>query len=118
MIALSSLVEAKPMIQSILHGSYWGIGMALGAAISGVIIDAVGAPILFLIAAGICFLLCMFHLGVDIYNRMKALEEEQEQSRAAKRGEVISKQPKKKEKESDFIGAAAAPLVPCLLYAK
>lgn len=110
--------EAKPMIQSILHGSYWGIGMALGAAISGVIIDAVGAPILFLIAAGICFLLCMFHLGVDIYNRMKALEEEQEQRRAAKRGEVISKQPKKKEKESDFIGAAAAPLVPCLLYAK
>jgi len=106
------------MVQSILHGSYWGLGMALGSGISGVIIDAVGARTLFLIAAGICFLLCMFHLGIDIYNKMKALEEEQEQRRAARRGEVITRQPKKKDKESDFIGAAAAPLVPCLLYAR
>lgn len=106
------------MVQSILHGSYWGLGMALGSGISGVIIDAVGAPTLFLIAAGTCFLLCMFHLGIDIYNKMKALEEEQEQRLAAKRGEATARQPKKKDKESDFIGAAAAPLVPCLLYAR
>ena len=106
------------MVQSILHGSYWGIGMALGSGISGVIIDAVGVRTLFLIAAGVCFLLCMFHLGIDIYSKMKALEEEQEHRTAARRGEVITRKPKKKEKDGDFIGAAAAPLVPCLLYAR
>ena len=105
------------MVQSILHGSYWGIGMALGSAISGVIIDAVGARTLFLIAAGVTFLLCMFHLGIDIFNKMKSLEEEQERRLAASRGETTRKG-KKKEKDKDFIGAAAAPLVPCLLYAR
>lgn len=106
------------MVQSILHGSYWGLGMALGAGISGVIIGVVGAPTLFLIAAGICFLLCMFHLGIDINNKMKFLEEQQEHRLAVQRGETIRKHPKKKETEKDFIGAAAAPLVPCLLYAR
>lgn len=109
--------EATSMVQSILHGSYWGIGMALGSAISGVIIDAVGARTLFLIAAGVTFLLCMFHLGIDIFNKMKSLEEEQERRLAASRGETTRKG-KKKEKDKDFIGAAAAPLVPCLLYAR
>lgn len=106
------------MVQSILHGSYWGLGMALGAGISGAIIGVVGAPTLFLIAAGICFLLCMFHLGIDINNKMKFLEEQQEHRLAVQRGETIRKHPKKKETEKDFIGAAAAPLVPCLLYAR
>ncbi|XP_073239359.1 major facilitator superfamily domain-containing protein 6-like [Porites lutea] len=110
--------EASHMVQSILHGSYWGLGMALGPGISGVIIGVVGAPTLFLISAGICFLLCMFHLGIDIHNKMKFLEEEQEHRLRVQRGETIIKQPKKKERESDFIGAAAAPLVPCLLYAR
>ena len=106
------------MLQSILHGSYWGIGMAMGSGISGVVIDAVGARTLFLIAAGVTFLLSMFHLGIDIYNKVKTLEEEQEHRAAARRGEVVTRKPKKKDKESDFIGAAAAPLVPCLLYAR
>ncbi|CAH3185243.1 unnamed protein product [Porites evermanni] len=110
--------EASHMVQSILHGSYWGLGMALGPGISGVIIGVVGAPTLFLISAGICFLLCMFHLGIDIHNKMNFLEEEQEHRLRVQRGETIIKQPKKKERESDFIGAAAAPLVPCLLYAR
>lgn len=64
---------------------------------------------MFLIAAGVCFLLCMFHLGIDIYNKMKALEEQ--------RGEAKASKPKDS-KDSNFIGAAAAPLVPCLLYAR
>lgn len=102
------------MVQSILHGSYWGLGMAMGSGISGVIIDFAGARTMFLTAAGICFLMCMFHLGIDIYNKMKTLEEEQEQRRAAQRGEAKPS----KGKDSAFIGAAAAPLVPCLLYAR
>lgn len=105
------------MVQSILHGSYWGLGMALGSGISGVIIDSAGTRTMFLVAAGVCFLLCMFHLGIDIYNKMKALEEEQEQRLAAQRGEAKPSKPKDS-KESNFIGAAAAPLVPCLLYAR
>lgn len=93
--------------------------MAMGSGISGVVIDAVGARTLFLIAAGVTFLLSMFHLGIDIYNKMKTLEEEQEHRAATRRGEVVTRKPaKKKDKESDFIGAAAAPLVPCLLYAR
>ncbi|KAJ7393937.1 hypothetical protein OS493_003606 [Desmophyllum pertusum] len=75
--------KRTPMVQSILHGSYWGLGMAMGSGISGVIIDFAGARAMFLTAAGICFLMCMFHLGIDIYNKMKTLEEEQEQRRAA-----------------------------------
>lgn len=91
--------------------------MALGSGISGVIIDSTDARTMFLIAAGICFLLCMFHLGIDIHNKMKTLEEEQEHRMAVQRGE---KKPSKAKdnKESAFIGAAAAPLVPCLLYAR
>ena len=105
------------MVQSILHGSYWGIGMALGSGVSGVIIDAVGARTLFLIAAGVTFLLCMFHLGIDIYNKMLYLEEEHERRLAERRGDITRKG-KKKDKDKDFIGAAAAPLVPCLLYGR
>lgn len=91
--------------------------MALGSGISGVIIDSAGAHTMFLIASGICFLLCMFHIGIDIYNKMKILEEEQEHRMAVQRGE---KKPTKKNDsmEGAFIGAAAAPLVPCLLYAR
>lgn len=106
------------MVQSILHGSYWGVGMALGSGISGVVIDAVGARTLFLIAAGVTFLLCMFHLGIDIYNKMRFLEEEQQQRLAASRGDEVTRKGKKKDKDKDFIGAAAAPLVPCLLYGR
>lgn len=107
-------LEAAPMVQSILHGSYWGLGMAFGSGISGVIIDSAGPRYMFLIAAGICFLLCMFHLGIDIFNKMEVLEEEQAQRMAAQRGEAKPS----KTKESSFIGAAAAPLVPCLLYGR
>lgn len=106
--------EATPMVQSILHGSYWGLGMALGSGISGVIIDFTSPRSMFLIAAGICFLLCMFHLGIDIYNKMNDLEAEQAQRLAAQRGEAKPS----KSHESSFIGAAAAPLVPCLLYGR
>ena len=106
-----------PMVQSILHGCYWGLGMALGSGISGVIIDFTSTRTMFLIAAGVCFLLCMFHLGIDIYNKMKALEEEEEERLAAQRGDTKASKPKDS-KDSNFIGAAAAPLVPCLLYAR
>lgn len=102
------------MVQSILHGSYWGLGMALGSGIGGVIIDFTSPRSMFLVAAAICFLLCMFHLGIDIYNKMKALEEEQAQRLAVQRGEAKPS----KSHESAFIGAAAAPLVPCLLYGR
>ena len=102
------------MVQSILHGSYWGLGMAFGAGISGVAIDFTNARSVFLFMAGFCFLLCIFHLGIDIYNKIKTLEESQERKRTTKRGEVKPSKPKKER----FIGAAAAPLVPCLLYTK
>ena len=105
------------MVQSILHGCYWGLGMAMGSGISGVIIDYAGTRTMFLIAAGVCFLLCMFHLGIDIYNKMRALEEEQDQRLAAQRGDAKASKPKDS-KDSNFIGAAAAPLVPCLLYGR
>lgn len=105
------------MVQSILHGCYWGLGMALGSGISGVIIDYSSTRTMFLIAAGVCFLLCMFHLGIDIYNKMKALEEEQDQRLADQREDTKASKPKDS-KDSNFIGAAAAPLVPCLLYGR
>ncbi|XP_074615490.1 major facilitator superfamily domain-containing protein 6-like [Acropora palmata] len=108
--------EATSMVQSILHGSYWGIGMALGSGISGVVIDAVGARTLFLVAAGVTFLLSMFHLGIDIYNKMSFIEEQQQRRLVGSHGDEGTRKNKKKDK--DFIGAAAAPLVPCLLYGR
>lgn len=114
MIALASS-EAWSLIQSILHFVYWGVGMALGAVVSGGVITMAGAPPLFLVMAGICFVACLFHLIIDIYNKIQSLEEEDERRRAEARGELVKQKKKPRER---YIGAAAAPMVPCLLYAK
>ena len=107
--------EASSLIQSILHFVYWGVGMALGAVVSGGVIHAVGVRLLFLVMAGICFIACIFHVAIDIFNKIQSLEEEEEQRKAEARGEPRTKKEKRSER---YIGAAAAPMVPCLLYAK
>lgn len=50
--------------------------MVFGLGISGVIIDFISLCFMFFGVVVICFLLCMFYLGIDIYNKMKVLEEE------------------------------------------
>lgn len=90
--------------------------MALGAAVSGVVIFAAGARLWFLIVSVLCFVLCLVHIVLALANKMKVMEEEAQE-------EETETEKKETEKQSEatgtsFIGAVAAPLVPCLLYAK
>ncbi|EDO46692.1 predicted protein [Nematostella vectensis] len=68
--------EASSMIQNILQGAYWGVGMAAGSLISGVVIQAYGVQTEFSVVAVIAFALFTVHVSLVISDRVKAIDEE------------------------------------------
>ena len=90
--------------------------MALGSAVSGAVIYAAGARLWFLIVSLLCFVLCVINVFIAMTDKMNVIEEEARERESEAEGENTSKD--KQTEPTGFIGAAAAPLVPCLLYAK
>ena len=115
---LCSFAEAASTVQSILHGAYWGVGMALGSAISGVVVYTAGARLWFLIVCILCFVLCIVHAFIDMINKVNVMEEEARGRKTEAEGEGEGQAEDTPPQPTGFIGAAAAPMVPCLLYAK
>ncbi|XP_031568182.1 major facilitator superfamily domain-containing protein 6-A-like [Actinia tenebrosa] len=106
--------EATKMIQSILHGVYWGVGMATGALVSGFVIEAYGVQNEFLVMSLLMAIICIVHLFILLFDRIQEMEE----SLQRKRDSGLDKLQSEKKEPDNFIGAAAAPLVPCLLYGR
>ena len=64
-------IGADKIIHSILHGSYWGVGMAAGALVSGFVIDAYGVQPQFLVMSIVMALLCLIHLFVFLGDQIE-----------------------------------------------
>lgn len=92
--------------------------MALGSAVSGAVIYAAGARLWFLIVSILCFVLCLINLFIAMADKMNLMEEEARERESEAEGVAEDTGQDKQAEPTGFIGAAAAPLVPCLLYAK
>lgn len=61
-------VGSGATIQGIIHGVYWGLGMAVGGVLGGLMIHEIGARLTFRLEAASCFVILVFFIAVNNFH--------------------------------------------------
>ena len=61
-------VGSGATIQGIIHGVYWGLGMAVGGVLGGLMIHEIGARLTFRLEAASSFVILVFFISVNNFH--------------------------------------------------
>ena len=64
-VVLSSSPGSGATVQGIIHGVYWGLGMAVGGILGGFMVHGIGARLTFRIEAACSFAILVLFFGIN-----------------------------------------------------